>query len=332
MTTPHNENNSSKVKLFHITKKGEPAICNASSPENCPLGSHFSSLQAAQIYSDTINERSELIENYTLTGEVTEKPEEIITKPLSRVNMIQKKAPSEDLTEEQEIDSVEKMSKSLLEETKSLLRDKAILLAWQPTDKSMINKRKLYIKRINGRLGLELLDGLASKEEIEALHAEFEGRKQSLVREEQEAKEKAQRFRELENIELPKAVLLNDIGTYSKSKIVGKCYRGERNGVGNANGGAIFYGRGIYSTTDSKEASAYGDVRPVSADELPSNPLALKTQASFNYLEQSICKQYGIEKRYLYSDDFDVSDLIKKMGYDGLTMGSGKERIVVKYF
>ena len=42
------------AKLFHITKKGEPAVCNASSPENCPLGSHFSSLQAAQIYSDTI--------------------------------------------------------------------------------------------------------------------------------------------------------------------------------------------------------------------------------------------------------------------------------------
>ena len=35
------------AKLFHITKKGEPAVCNASSPENCPLGSHFSSLQAA---------------------------------------------------------------------------------------------------------------------------------------------------------------------------------------------------------------------------------------------------------------------------------------------
>ena len=37
------------------------------------------------------------------------------------------------------------------------------------TDKSMINKRKLYVKRINGRLGLERLDGLASKEEIEAI-------------------------------------------------------------------------------------------------------------------------------------------------------------------
>ena len=63
--------------------------------------------------------------------------------------MIQKKAPDEDLTEEQEIDLVEKTSKSMLEETKSLLRDKAILLAWQPTDKSMINKRKLYVLMVD---------------------------------------------------------------------------------------------------------------------------------------------------------------------------------------
>ena len=56
----------------------------------------------------------------------------------------------------------------------------------------------------------------------------------------------------------------------------------------------------------------------------------MKSVDGFQLLEQTVARENNVDYRDLYKN-MDVSDMINKMGYDGLTLGSGKDMIIVKY-
>lgn len=113
---------------------------------------------------------------------------------------------------------------------------------------------------------------------------------------------------------------------YDKNNIV--TYRGESDNTG-AN--PAFYGLGLYTTLDSKYAKKYGNVFVVDNSLLPDNPLKFKTQNDFNIWEQELARELGIRKSELYSDDYGVEQYIKKLGYDGLMIGTGKDTDLISY-
>ncbi len=113
---------------------------------------------------------------------------------------------------------------------------------------------------------------------------------------------------------------------YNKNDI--KTYRGISDNSGNNPG---FYGLGLYTTLDKSYASQYGDVIEVNKELLPDNPLHFKTQNDFKIYEQEIAKQLGIRKSELYSDDYGVEQYIKKLGYDGLMIGTGKDVDLISF-
>lgn len=113
---------------------------------------------------------------------------------------------------------------------------------------------------------------------------------------------------------------------YDKNNIV--TYRGESDNTGS---NPAFYGLGLYTTLDSKYAKKYGNVFVVDSSLLPDNPLKFKTQNDFNIWEQELARELGIRKSELYSDDYGVEQYIKKLGYDGLMIGTGKDTDLISY-
>ena len=113
---------------------------------------------------------------------------------------------------------------------------------------------------------------------------------------------------------------------YDKNNIV--TYRGESDNTGS---NPAFYGLGLYTTLDSKYAKKYGNVFVVDNSLLPDNPLKFKTQNDFNIWEQELARELGIRKNELYSDDYGVEQYIKKLGYDGLMIGTGKDTDLISY-
>ena len=113
---------------------------------------------------------------------------------------------------------------------------------------------------------------------------------------------------------------------YDKNTI--KAYRGESESSGS---NPAFYGLGTYTTLDKSYASQYGEVIQVSADILPDKPLQFKTQNDFHIWEQQLAKQLGIRKSELYSENYGVEQYIKKLGYDGLEIGTGKDTDLVSF-
>ena len=113
---------------------------------------------------------------------------------------------------------------------------------------------------------------------------------------------------------------------YDKNNIV--AYRGESENTGN---NPAFYGLGLYTTLDSKYAKQYGNVSIIDSDLLPDNPLKFKTQNDFGIWEQELARKLGIRKRELYSNDYGVEQYIKKLGYDGLMIGTGKDTDLISF-
>lgn len=113
---------------------------------------------------------------------------------------------------------------------------------------------------------------------------------------------------------------------YSKENII--AYRGESDSTGN-NG--AFYGLGLYTTLDKKYASRYGTVSIVNNRLLPDNPIKFKTQNDFQIWEQELATELGVRKNKLYSDNYGVEQYIKKLGYDGLMIGSGKDTDLISF-
>jgi hypothetical protein len=120
-------------------------------------------------------------------------------------------------------------------------------------------------------------------------------------------------------------MIMNGLVFRSLSRIKLVAYRGEssRSGTNMAN-----YGRGIYSTTNRSYASKYGKVRKVEVEELPFRPLRFKSDMWFNEFGYELERKYGSD--WFKSNGY-TEGVIRKLGFDGVTIGTGKEMIIVKY-
>ena len=111
-------------------------------------------------------------------------------------------------------------------------------------------------------------------------------------------------------------------------KMPNEVYRG----VGKDGGtGMSMYGSGLYTAAGRKEAAKYGKVTKLGKENLPKNPLQFKTDLDFRQWEYEMAKKLGVDRKDLYGVDEGVEKLVKPLGYDGITIGQGKEMIAVKY-
>lgn len=97
------------------------------------------------------------------------------------------------------------------------------------------------------------------------------------------------------------------------------------------NTGVAMYGRGLYTTTNRSYAKKYGNLVELTPDDLPIIPLRLKTHTDESLFEQILAESFGIEKRHLHLVG-ELEEIMLKLGYDGMTIGTGKEMMIVKYF
>lgn len=120
-------------------------------------------------------------------------------------------------------------------------------------------------------------------------------------------------------------MIMNGLVFRSLSRIKLVAYRSEssHSGTNMAN-----YGRGIYSTTDRSYASKFGKVRKVEVEELPFKPLRFKSDMWFQVFGYDLQRKYGLD--WFASNGY-AEGIIRKMGFDGVTIGTGKEMIIVKY-
>lgn len=200
---------------------------------------------------------------------------------------------------------------------------------------------------INSMENLKGLSKIRAKRELERIEYTLEGKdydevlrlreeeRQAVIEEqskkELESKSNAEMLAEKETLELPKSIEQYVVsGSWSRVKV--SAFRGEQeeNLKAQTNTGLAMYGQGRYTTTDKSYAKKFGTVREAELDELPVHPLRLKTIGGFQLLEQEVARNHNINYRDLYTK-MDVSDMVKKMGYDGLTLGTGKDMIIVKY-
>lgn len=120
-------------------------------------------------------------------------------------------------------------------------------------------------------------------------------------------------------------MIMNGLVFRSLSRIKLVAYRGEssHSGTNMSN-----YGRGIYSTTNRSYASKFGKVRKVDVEELPFKPLRFKSSMWFDEFGHELQRKYGAD--WFASNGY-AEGIIRKMGFDGVTIGTGKEMIIVKY-
>lgn len=91
------------------------------------------------------------------------------------------------------------------------------------------------------------------------------------------------------------------------------------------------FGGGLYTAAKRSEAAKYGKVEQLGSEALPSNPLQFKTEADFKQWEYEMARQLGTDRRGLYDNNTGVETLVNALGYDGITIGAGKDMIAVKY-
>lgn len=210
-------------------------------------------------------------------------------------------------------------------------------------NEELLKKKEELTKEYESSKGIKRIK---LSKEIQKINYALEGRdyekEKELERKEKEKKLEENRLKDLESIknsgilanketiELPKSIEQYVVkNPWSRANV--NAYRGEQVAGSQTNTGLAMYGQGRYTTTDRSYAKKYGTVRKADLDELPVVPLRLKSIDSFQLLEQAVARENGIQYRDLYKN-MDVSDMITKMGYDGLTMGSGKDMMIVKYY
>lgn len=208
-----------------------------------------------------------------------------------------------------------------------------------PTPGSRIRLRK-EIRLLNKALGLEenadIPTPQPSKEESER-QKRIKERELEEAKKEKEMAENLKIFESKEYLELPKNIeklrrnyLLKE-NYFSRQEMYKSVYRGEQSKENrDHNTGTAMYGQGRYSTTNKKYASKFGKVRTVDYEEMPAKALSFKNVTSFEMFEQSLAEEHNIDKRHMYRNQ-DLSVIIKKMGYDGITIGPKKDMIIVSY-
>lgn len=204
-----------------------------------------------------------------------------------------------------------------------------------PTPGTRIRLRK-EIRLLNQALGLEEdADIPAPQQSKESLERQIKEREI-----EEAKKEMAENLKEFENKEflsIPKNIerlrsnYLYKEHYFSRQDMYKSTYRGEQSKENrDHNTGTAMYGQGRYSTTNRKYASKYGEVRTVDYEEMPAKALSFKNVTSFELFEQELAKEHNIDKRQMYRNQ-DLSVIIKKMGYDGITIGPKSDMVIVSY-
>lgn len=157
------------------------------------------------------------------------------------------------------------------------------------------------------------------------------------AKKEKEMAENLKEFEKKEFLSIPKSIenlrsnYLFKENYFSRQAMYKSTYRGEQSREKrDHNTGIAMYGQGRYSTTNKKYASKYGEVRTVDYDEMPAKPLSFKNATSFEMFEQELAKEHNIDKSYMYRNQ-DLSVIIKKMGYDGITIGPKSDMVIVSY-
>lgn len=108
-------------------------------------------------------------------------------------------------------------------------------------------------------------------------------------------------------------------------KIKKTLYRGEADGIGT---GGRDFGEGLYFSKNKKIAKQYGDIREISSDMIPKNPLVFDSSTRFEGFLGTIKKRLGI--RHVEAEIGDPGLLVRATGdYDGVIVGDGE--IIVKY-
>lgn len=208
-----------------------------------------------------------------------------------------------------------------------------------PTPGTRIRLRK-EIRLLNQALGLEqdadIPVSQPSKEELER-QKRIKEREIEEAKKEKELAENLKVFEAKEFLEIPKNIerlrsnYLYKERYFSRQDMYKSTYRGEQSKENrDHNTGTAMYGQGRYSTTNRKYASKFGEVRTVDYEEMPSKALSFKNVAAFEMFEQELAKEHNIDKRHMYRNQ-DLSVIIKKMGYNGVTIGPKSDMIIVSY-
>ena len=208
-----------------------------------------------------------------------------------------------------------------------------------PTPGTRIRLRK-EIRLLNQALGLEqdadIPVSQPSKEELER-QKRIKEREIEEAKKEKELAENLKVFEAKEFLEIPKNIerlrsnYLYKERYFSRQDMYKSTYRGEQSKENrDHNTGTAMYGQGRYSTTNRKYASKFGEVRTVDYEEMPSKALSFKNAAAFEMFEQELAKEHNIDKRHMYRNQ-DLSVIIKKMGYNGVTIGPKSDMIIVSY-
>ena len=189
------------------------------------------------------------------------------------------------------------------------------------------------IKRIKKSKELERVNyALEGRDYDKEKAAERQKREEAIKAAEErmlESEENSKILANKESIDMPESIE-KYINNKPWARVKVKAYRGEQVAGAQKNTGLALYGQGRYTTTDRSYASKYGTVRNADVEELPVRPLRLQSIDSFQLLEQAVARENNVDYRDLYKN-MDVSDMITKMGYDGLTMGTGRDMMIVKY-
>lgn len=208
-----------------------------------------------------------------------------------------------------------------------------------PTPGTRIRLRK-EIRLLNKALGLEEDADIPvpqlSKESLERQRRI----KEKEIEETKKEKEIADNLKEFENKEfltIPKNIerlrsnYLYKEHYFSRQDMYKSTYRGEQSKENrDHNTGTAMCGQGRYSTTNRKYASKFGGVRTVDYEEMLAKPLSFKNATSFEMFEQELAREHNIDKRHMYRNQ-DLSVIIKKMGYDGITIGPKSDMVIVSY-
>ena len=208
-----------------------------------------------------------------------------------------------------------------------------------PTPGTRIRLRK-EIRLLNQALGLEqdadIPVSQPSKEELER-QKRIKEREIEEAKKEKELAENLKVFEAKEFLEIPKNIerlrsnYLYKERYFSRQDMYKSTYRGEQSKENrDHNTGTAMYGKGRYSITNRKYASKFGEVRTVDYEEMPSKALSFKNAAAFEMFEQELAKEHNIDKRHMYRNQ-DLSVIIKKMGYNGVTIGPKSDMIIVSY-
>lgn len=208
-----------------------------------------------------------------------------------------------------------------------------------PTPGARIRLRK-EIRLLNKALDLEEdADIPVPQQSKEALEREKQLKERQLeeAKKEREMAENLKEFEKKEFLSIPKNIealrgnYLFKENYFSRQAMYKSTYRGEQTKENrDHNTGTAMYGQGRYSTTNRKYASKFGEVRTVDYEEMPAKPLSFKNATAFEMFEQELAREHNIDKRHMYRNQ-DLSVIIKKMGYDGITIGPKSDMIIVSY-